>query len=80
MDEMGGECSTHQWEERCIKKTMVGKPEGKRPLGRSKRRWQETGWIHLVLDRDKRQMPFNNTLSYYSAISLSIIFSHFFIK
>jgi hypothetical protein len=45
---------------------LVGKPEGKRPLGRPRRRWEdgikmdlrETGWgcvewIHLVQDRDR---------------------------
>jgi hypothetical protein len=44
----------------------VGNPEGKRPLGRSRRRWadgikidlRETGWegvewIHLAQDRDR---------------------------
>jgi hypothetical protein len=45
---------------------LVGKPEGKKPLGRPRRRWednikmsiQEVGcgvmdWIELALDRDK---------------------------
>jgi hypothetical protein len=44
---------------------LVGKPEGKRPLGRPKRRWEDTirmelqqvgcgdlDWIELVWDRD----------------------------
>jgi hypothetical protein len=44
----------------------VGKPEGKRPLGRPKRRWEDnikldlrkvgcggTDWIELVQDRDR---------------------------
>jgi hypothetical protein len=47
-------------------RTLVGKPEGKRPLGRSRRRWednikmdiQEVGWcgmewIDLAQNRDK---------------------------
>jgi hypothetical protein len=46
-------------------KILVGRPEGKRPLGRSRRRWEydrmdlrETGWegvdwIHLAQDRDQ---------------------------
>jgi len=52
-------------EERGVYRVLVGKPEGKRPLGRRRRRWvdnirmdlQEVGcgymdWIGLVLDRD----------------------------
>jgi hypothetical protein len=43
---------------------FVGKPEGKRPIGRSRRRWEDNirmdlkkvglegvGWIHLAQDR-----------------------------
>jgi hypothetical protein len=53
-------------EERKMYKVLVGKPEGKRPLGRPRRRWQdrvrmdlgETGlgvvdWIRLAQDRDR---------------------------
>ena len=40
---------------------MVGKPEGKRPLGRPRRRWvdnirmdlKEVDWIGLAQDRDR---------------------------
>ena len=52
-------------EERGAYKVLVGKPEGKRPLGRPRRRWvdnirtglQEVGcgyvdWIGLAQDRD----------------------------
>jgi hypothetical protein len=51
-------------ERRGLYKVLVGKPEGKRPLGRSRRRWednikmdlQEVGcgsmdWIELTQDR-----------------------------
>jgi hypothetical protein len=51
-------------EERKVYKVLVGKPEGKRPLGRPRRRWEdgirmdlrETGlggvdWIRLSQDR-----------------------------
>jgi len=36
---------------------VVGNPEGKRPLGRRRRRWEDNGvgvmdWIHLAHDRD----------------------------
>jgi hypothetical protein len=54
--------------ERKLNKVLVGNPEGKRPLGRPRRRWEdgiridisETGlggvdWIRLVQDRDRWQ-------------------------
>jgi hypothetical protein len=54
------------WEERGVYRVLVGKPEGMRPLGRPRRRWednirmdlQEVGcggmdWIGLAQDRDK---------------------------
>ena len=53
-------------EERGIYRVLLGKPEGRRPLGRSRRRWvdnirmdlQEVGcgymdWIGLAQDRDR---------------------------
>ena len=53
-------------EGRGVYRFLVGKPEGKRPLGRPKRRWednikmdlQEVGegcedWIELAQDRDR---------------------------
>jgi len=53
-------------ERRCVYTVLVGKPEGKRPLGRPRRRWedninmdlQEVGcgsmdWIELAHDRDR---------------------------
>ena len=53
-------------EERRVYRFLVGKPEGKRPLGRPRRRWvdnirtsrQEVGcgymdWIGLAQDRDR---------------------------
>jgi hypothetical protein len=35
---MGGSCSTNG-EKRKAHRLLVGKPEGKRPLGRPRRRW-----------------------------------------
>ena len=32
-------------EERRVYRLLVGKPEGKRPLGRPRRRWVDLGWI-----------------------------------
>ena len=53
-------------EERGVYRVLVGKPEGKRPMGRLRRRWvdtirmdlQEVGcgymdWIRLAQDRDR---------------------------
>jgi hypothetical protein len=39
---------SHAWErrEKCTK-FLVGKPEGKRPLGRPRRRWED--WIRMDL-------------------------------
>jgi hypothetical protein len=39
-DEMGRTCSTHERNEICIK-VRVEKPEGKTPLGRPRRRWED---------------------------------------
>ena len=62
---MGGACSAYGGEKRCIQ-GLVGEPEGKRPLGRPRRRWednikkdlQEMGcgdmdWMELAQDRDR---------------------------
>jgi hypothetical protein len=62
---MGGACSTYG-ETRSIYRVLTGKPEGKRPLGRPRRRWednikmnlQEVGcggmdWIDLAQDTDR---------------------------
>jgi hypothetical protein len=37
---MGGTCST-DGEARNAYNILVGKPEGKRPLGRTRRRWED---------------------------------------
>jgi hypothetical protein len=62
---MGGACSS-DGEGRNVYRVLVGKPEGKRPLWRPMRRWednikmdlQEVGcramdWIELAQDRDR---------------------------
>jgi len=56
----------HLGEERVVYRVLVGKPEGRRPLGRPRRRWvvnirmslQEVGcgymdWIGQAQDRDR---------------------------
>ena len=53
-------------EGRGVDKVLVGKPEGKRPLGRPRRRWEENikvdleevgrgcgDWMGLAQDRDR---------------------------
>jgi len=55
---MGGKCSTYG-EARDVYRVLAWKTEGKRPLGRSRRRWednikmdlQEVDWIDLAQDR-----------------------------
>ena len=37
---MGGTCSAYR-ERRGAYRVLVGKPEGKRPLGRPRRRWED---------------------------------------
>jgi len=57
----------HMGEERGVYRVLVGKPEGKRPLGRPRRRWVDNirmvlqevvgcgymNWIGLAQDRDR---------------------------
>jgi len=62
---MGGICSTHGRDEKCIQN--FARYEGKKLLGRISHRWEdirmdlgETGWegvnwIHLTQDRDQWQ-------------------------
>jgi hypothetical protein len=64
---MGRTCNTHGKDENALK-ILVGKTVGKRPLGRSSRRWEDNigknlmevdwegvDWIHLAHDRDQSQ-------------------------
>jgi hypothetical protein len=57
-------------EKRNVYRLLVGKPEGRRPLGRPRRRWVENikmdlseigwggvDWISLAQDRDKWRAP-----------------------
>jgi hypothetical protein len=39
-NEMGGECSTYG-ERRGVYRVLVGKPDGRRPLGKPRRRWED---------------------------------------
>jgi hypothetical protein len=68
---MGGACSTN-WE----KRKLMGKPEGKRPLGRPRRRWVDNigmdlvevgwgdvDWIGLAQDRNRWRALVNSVLN-----------------
>ena len=68
---MGGTCSTYR-ESRGVYKVLVGKPEGKRPLGRPKHRWQDNikmdlqeetcggmDWLQLTQDKDRLRALLN---------------------
>jgi hypothetical protein len=55
---------------------LVGRPEGRRPLGRPRRRWKDNmkmdlreigfgdvDWIHLAQDRDRWQALVNTVMN-----------------
>ena len=62
---MGREYSTYGRQERCAYRVLVGRPEGRIPLGRARRRmkgnirmdlqevgWEGMDWTDLAQDRD----------------------------
>jgi hypothetical protein len=72
---MGGSCSTNG-EKRNAYRLLVGKPEGKRPLGRLRRRWVDNirmdlgevawgdvDWIGLAHDRNRWRALVNLVLN-----------------
>jgi hypothetical protein len=72
---MGGPCSTNG-EKRNAYRLLVGQPEGKRPLGRPRRRWvdnismnlgdvgwSDVYWIGLAQDRNRWRALVNSVLN-----------------
>jgi hypothetical protein len=68
---MGWPCITNG-EKRDAYKLLVGKPEGKRPLGRPRRRWVDNlgevgqgdvDWIGLAKDRNRLRALVNSVLN-----------------
>jgi hypothetical protein len=64
------------WERRNACRILIGKPEGKRPLGRLRRRWVDNikmdlgeigwdgvDWIKLVQDMDQWRAVVNTVMS-----------------
>jgi hypothetical protein len=45
--EVNGACGAHGEDEKYYK-ILVGKPESKIPIGRPRRRWEDTGWKSVL--------------------------------
>jgi hypothetical protein len=72
---MGRACSTYG-EKRGVYRILVGKSEGKRPLGRQGRRWEDnikmdlqevgcrdTDWIEMAQNRDRWRVLVNAVMN-----------------
>jgi hypothetical protein len=66
----------YAWE-RNVYRALMGKPEGKRPLGRPRRKWEDgirmdlreigwgrVDWIQLAQDRDRWQALVNMVMNF----------------
>jgi hypothetical protein len=74
-DEMGGHVA-RMGEVRGAYNNLVGRPEGRRPLGRPRRRWEDNiemdrreigfgdvDWIHWAQDRDRWRALVNTVMN-----------------
>jgi hypothetical protein len=68
--------AAHMGEMRNAYKILVGKPEGKRPLGRIRHRWKDNikmnlreigfggvDWIHMAQKRDRWRAPLSTVMN-----------------
>jgi hypothetical protein len=73
--------------ERKVCKVLVGKPEGKRPLGRPRRRWEDgirmdlreiglrgVDWIRLAQDRDRWRDVVSAVMNLRVLVPRSLVF------
>jgi hypothetical protein len=54
--EMGGARSTYAVKKRCLQGFLVGKHDGKKPLGRPRRKWED----NIKMDFEKKTSAYTN--------------------